>query len=83
RRQRLAVSASMITQQMIEQGVLDCLLEEGETDDALMGILRVIHKITESNNFVIAANDDLFDFFSNKEVIELLKLLPMLASFLF
>ncbi|KAF3485138.1 hypothetical protein F2Q69_00055472, partial [Brassica cretica] len=41
RRQRLAVSASMITQQMIEQGVLDCLLEEGETDDALMGILRV------------------------------------------
>ncbi|WZZ73503.1 hypothetical protein YC2023_084873 [Brassica napus] len=65
----------MITQQMIEQGVLDCLLEEGETDDALMGILR----ITESNYFVIAANDDLFDFFSNKE----LKLLPMLASFLF
>ncbi|CAN6909906.1 unnamed protein product [Brassica oleracea] len=61
----------MITQQMIEQGVLDCLLEEGETDDALMGILRVIHKITESNYFVIAANDDLFDFFSNKEVIEL------------
>ncbi|CAN7026904.1 unnamed protein product [Brassica rapa subsp. trilocularis] len=61
----------MITQQMIEQGVLDCLLEEGETDDALMGILRVIHKITESDHFVIAANDGLFNFFSNKEVIEL------------
>ncbi|KAG5395148.1 hypothetical protein IGI04_025111 [Brassica rapa subsp. trilocularis] len=83
----------MITQQMIEQGVLDCLLEEGETDDALMGILRVsnllslslvessirVHKITESDHFVIAANDGLFNFFSNKE----LKLLPPLASFLF
>lgn len=64
---------------------LDDSVLAGETDDALMGILRVsnllslslvessirVHKITESDHFVIAANDGLFNFFSNKEVIEL------------
>lgn len=30
-----------------------------------------VHKITESDHFVIVASDGLFDFFSNEEAIQL------------
>lgn len=30
-----------------------------------------VHKITESDHFVIVASDGLFDFFSNEEAVEL------------
>ncbi|KAJ4893790.1 putative protein phosphatase 2C 40 [Raphanus sativus] len=62
-------------------------LKKEKLNDALMGILRVrnllsppyvsvepsmrVHKITESDHFVIVASDGLFDFFSNEEAIEL------------
>ncbi|XP_010465680.1 PREDICTED: probable protein phosphatase 2C 40 [Camelina sativa] len=60
-------------------------LKKEKLNDALMGILRVrnllsppyvsvepsmrVHKITESDHFVIVASDGLFDFFSNEEAI--------------
>lgn len=62
-------------------------LKKEKLNDALMGILRVrnllsppyvsvepsmrVHKITESDHFVIVASDGLFDFFSNEEAIGL------------
>ncbi|KAL1223669.1 putative protein phosphatase 2C 40 [Cardamine amara subsp. amara] len=62
-------------------------LKKEKLNDALMGILRVrnllsppyvsvepsmrVHKITESDHFVIVASDGLYDFFSNEEAIEL------------
>ncbi|CAH2053540.1 unnamed protein product [Thlaspi arvense] len=62
-------------------------LKKEKLNDALMGILRVrnllsppyvsvepsmrVHKITESDHFVIVASDGLFDFFSNDEAIKL------------
>lgn len=58
-------------------------------NDALMGILRVhnlisppyistepslgVHKITNSDRFVIVGSDGLFDFFSNEEAVKLVE----------
>lgn len=58
-------------------------------NDALMGILRVwdlrsppyistqpslnVHKISNSDQFVIVGSDGLFDFFSNDEAVELVE----------
>ena len=58
-------------------------------NDALMGILRVrdlisppyistqpslnVHKISNSDQFVIVASDGLFDFFSNDEAVQLVE----------
>lgn len=62
-------------------------LKKRKLNDALMGILQVrnlisppyistqpslnVHKITNSDHFVIVASDGLFDFFSNEEAVKL------------
>ncbi|GAB4851278.1 hypothetical protein Ancab_030574 [Ancistrocladus abbreviatus] len=63
-------------------------LKKKKLNDALMGILRVrnlisppyisinpamnVHKISESDHFVILGSDGLFDFFTNEEAVNLI-----------
>jgi pyruvate dehydrogenase phosphatase len=65
------------------------ILLQKNLNDALMGILRVrdltsppyvstkpslnVHKISNSDQFVIVGSDGLFDFFSNEEAVKLVE----------